>query len=402
MASRTDQAAFGRTDLVVLAAITVLAAVLRLYRLGEWSLWVDEAHTFRDVTATSEAFWQSGTSRYPLAYLMLRGLLAVGLLPTTGEGWLRLPFAFCGILSVPVIAVFGRTLVGRRAALLAALMLAVFPWHLYWSQNARGYSLVMLLAMLGAFAFHGGITHRSILWAVIGVVTVVLSGLTHPSGFELMAALCVYLGLEARRDPALRARVLRPSVLILIAVVGVLVASQAWPSILRAMEKKSDASIAHLTDTFAWYLRPTVAIATLAGLIWMRHTGLVRTTSLLGTWIGVPLFALIVLGGTVTKVTAQVRPRAVAGVLPRVGVARRCAARPDRVPQSSRAVVAGADPARRTGRERRAVLHLASRGASALARGRGARPCAIGRCRARPHDRRAEPRVLSRPRAVLG
>ncbi|MCA8950147.1 MAG: hypothetical protein KDE27_11640, partial [Planctomycetes bacterium] len=45
---------------LALAAATVVAAVLRLLDIGQWSFWVDEAHTYRDATMplTGEhGFW---------------------------------------------------------------------------------------------------------------------------------------------------------------------------------------------------------------------------------------------------------------------------------------------------------------------------------------------------------
>src|SRR5688572_22700601 len=42
--------AFGRRHVFCLVSITAIAAVLRLLHLGEWSIWVDEAHTWRDST----------------------------------------------------------------------------------------------------------------------------------------------------------------------------------------------------------------------------------------------------------------------------------------------------------------------------------------------------------------
>ena len=76
---------FTRDQLLVLAGITLLAAVLRLFRLEEWSLWVDEAHTFRDATSDLDVFWASNVSKYPVSALTLRWLLEHDILRATGE-----------------------------------------------------------------------------------------------------------------------------------------------------------------------------------------------------------------------------------------------------------------------------------------------------------------------------
>ena len=141
---------FTRRHLGYLMLFTLIAAVLRLYHLGEWSLWIDEAHTYRDVTKPFEAFWSEGTSHYPLSFLLLRGMAYLFGLAAVDldEKFMRLPFAFFGIASVPAIAIVARGMIGRRSALLAALFLALSPWHIYWSQNARSYSMVLFLSLI--------------------------------------------------------------------------------------------------------------------------------------------------------------------------------------------------------------------------------------------------------------
>src|SRR5690606_18524020 len=127
-----------------------------------------EAHTYRDVTMPLEAFWEAPTSRYPASYLSVRWVAAWLGLSTAelGEGLLRLPFAFFGIASIPAMAVVARGMVGRRAALLAALLLACSPWHLYWSQNARCYSMVLFFALLAMGSTFLGAQRRS--WWLLG------------------------------------------------------------------------------------------------------------------------------------------------------------------------------------------------------------------------------------------
>ena len=67
---------FTRRHLLYLLGFTLLAGILRLWDLGTWSFWVDEAHTFRDVTRPIDEWWEKGgTSRYPVSFLLLRWLV---------------------------------------------------------------------------------------------------------------------------------------------------------------------------------------------------------------------------------------------------------------------------------------------------------------------------------------
>ena len=105
---------FTTRQLLWLLGITALAGVLRLWHLGEWSIWVDEAHTWRDVTVPLDRFLGEERSWYPTSFLFLRGLME-SLLPQFTEEWQRLPFAVCGVATVPMLAFYGKMLVAPRA-----------------------------------------------------------------------------------------------------------------------------------------------------------------------------------------------------------------------------------------------------------------------------------------------
>ena len=107
-------ASFTSRQLGWMLLFTLLAAALRLTNIGEWSLWIDEAHTFRDVITPTGEFWESGTSNYPLSYMLLRGCAGMfGMVPADlSEQVMRLPFAFFGIASVPAVAIVARGMAG--------------------------------------------------------------------------------------------------------------------------------------------------------------------------------------------------------------------------------------------------------------------------------------------------
>ena len=296
---------FTRDQLLVLAGITLLAAVLRLFRLEEWSLWVDEAHTFRDATSDLDVFWASNVSKYPVSALTLRWLLEHDILRATGEGWLRLPFAFLGILTIPAVGLFGRAIVGRGPALLAAAFLAVHPWHIYWSQNVRGYALNCFFATLAAFLTHRAVRRRSIPMLLAAMVCVGISGMAHPSGFIMLTAIGAFAAFEIWRDRALRRWLFRP---LPSGVLGVLaIALGIWfvPAFWHAAAEKPDASLIHLVQTFAWFIGPGFAVAAAAGLACLPMPGRVREAGFLAAWTIVPTLALMVLGAFFIKATAR-------------------------------------------------------------------------------------------------
>ena len=177
--------------LLLLLAISVVAAALRLWRVEQWSWNGDEARTFDLVAmagAGTRSLWSEPERWFPLLPLLLRQLFEFGWLPNCSEGWLRLPFAFAGALTVPLLALVGARTFGTAAALLAALLLAVHPWHVAASQCAAP----AVVVAAGVLAVLGCAERRWWRWAV---VLQLLVAAVHPSGWFAAAA----LGLGALR-----------------------------------------------------------------------------------------------------------------------------------------------------------------------------------------------------------
>jgi hypothetical protein len=137
-----------------LAALTVLAAALRLSTLDLQSFWYDEA--FTPVHVLHPSLWATlrgvvhTENSPPLWYLVA---WADSRVLGTGEVALRLPSALAGIATVPLAWAIGRELAGRRAALLCAALVAVDPLFVWYSQEARAYGLFVLMAALAMLCF---------------------------------------------------------------------------------------------------------------------------------------------------------------------------------------------------------------------------------------------------------
>lgn len=127
-------------------AIVAASAVLRLATLGNRSFWLDEGVSYvialRPLPALID-FVGTEDIHPPLYYLLLHAWLLAG----DAEFWLRLPSAAFGVVSVWLIGLLGRWLIDARAGLVAAAILAVSPLHVWFAQEARMYSLVVMLAL---------------------------------------------------------------------------------------------------------------------------------------------------------------------------------------------------------------------------------------------------------------
>lgn len=134
---------------LLLLIVIFLAAVMRLYGLDTHSLWNDELATWMisDFSTLSEAFTKEIIPDvHPPGYQVL--IYFIERYVGDSEFWLRLPSALAGIASIYAIYRLGRCLYSSREGLIAAALLTVSHPGLYYSQEARSYSLLMLFAIL--------------------------------------------------------------------------------------------------------------------------------------------------------------------------------------------------------------------------------------------------------------
>jgi len=191
--------AMRKSDWVWITTILVVAVVLRSIHLDA-SLWFDEIVSLVEFVRLPVS--AVVTSLSSLNNHILYSLEAHAAIAVFGESaWaLRLPAMLFGVACVAMLWWFARQIVSRWEANLAALLLAVSYHHIWFSQNARGYTGLMFWALAGTALFIKGIQQPS--WRVwIGYAFVVAAAAyTHLSaGFFFMIHGLVYLVLVALR-----------------------------------------------------------------------------------------------------------------------------------------------------------------------------------------------------------
>lgn len=129
-------------EYLILALITAVAAFLRFYRLGDWSFWGDEVFSLGNKV---DGFFRSTS-----VSLIHATTAALG----TNEWTARLGPAIIGTFSIPLLYFPTRRVLGPGTALISAGLLAVSTWHIYWSQNARFYALLLLLYTFALLVFY--------------------------------------------------------------------------------------------------------------------------------------------------------------------------------------------------------------------------------------------------------
>ena len=172
-----DRAALRAVDLAAVSSLLLLALALSLFRLGAKSVWLDEAASIAHVRLGATSFARVLAGRDPnmgLYYALLYPWVRVF---GESEFAVRSLSAIFAAAAVPALYVVGSRLFGRVAGVAAAVLLAVNAFAVQYAQEARAYSLVLLLVTASSYFF--------------------LADLAHPSrrtraGFVLASALAVY------------------------------------------------------------------------------------------------------------------------------------------------------------------------------------------------------------------
>jgi mannosyltransferase len=180
----------------LVAALTLLGALVRFWQLGDWSFQATEMFTLRDSVRP-----QLSNPR-PLGYL-LNYFLVRPVLPLDEFGLRLLPALF-GVLGIPVLYFVARRLVGTGAALFCILLLTLSPLHVMYSQLARYWSLVFLLSAVYPFALYLGIRDRNRTMLVVGIVTAILAVLAHPVSILLLGGPAIWIAARYLRPSRLR------------------------------------------------------------------------------------------------------------------------------------------------------------------------------------------------------
>ncbi len=139
-----------RRHAIALAAIVLLGLTLRVYEIGAKSFWFDETRSVwlsRQSIAAILRYVATEYNHPPLYFVLLHLWLPLA----NGDAGIRLFSALCSILNVPVIYLLGRRIAGKQLGLLAAFILAVSPFHVWYAQEARMYALLSLLTSLALY-----------------------------------------------------------------------------------------------------------------------------------------------------------------------------------------------------------------------------------------------------------
>lgn len=272
--------------------------------VGHHSFWYDEAESVRFINYPFHELalgLRHDNGSPPFYFLLLKPWAA---LFGESEAALRALSVAFGVLAVPVLAAVALRLVGGRAAVLAAWLLAVSPFAVELSNEARTYALVVLLGLLDMFFFLRWRESRR--WGdLLGcVLATFLLGYSHYFGFTVPLAQGFTLLVLQRRERLLARWV---GAMVLAALLWAF-----WlPTFLAQVTRREDVQEAWLFQflgapvaltlgrTFAWKEAPpgllalALAVAVLVCAVALRGFWALRsapfTATLLSAWFLVPI-----------------------------------------------------------------------------------------------------------------
>lgn len=192
------------TTIYILAALFLLGTALRIYGIGFQSVWIDEADIY--ARANLPTFLDVVSARFgidpPLHPVLLRLWMHLGHSDAMARGL----SALFGVATL--LACFGllRDLFDDHVALIGTGLLAINPFHIWYSQEIRVYVMFALLATLATWLLWRALEKPSWgRWSAYGAL-MVACGWSHAIAFFLAVSHAGFALFELRDRPRMLVR----------------------------------------------------------------------------------------------------------------------------------------------------------------------------------------------------
>lgn len=249
-----------RTERVALLSLLAAGLLLRLYHLGT-GLWFDEIQTLMEYVRLpmGQILTEYHNTNQHILYSVL-ARISTQLFGETGAA-LRLPAALLGTASLWAYYRLAIMVTTRREALLGTCLLTVSYHHLWFSQNARGYSGLLLFSLLGTAAFLRLLEEESAGWPAAAWYggCVALAAYIHPTAAALPAAhLLVLGGLAVTAGKAGARKLWRPAAgLLLAGVIALVLYAPVLGQVARALTAPNPAGAETAWKSPLWLVLET-------------------------------------------------------------------------------------------------------------------------------------------------
>ncbi len=198
------------SSVVILTVILATGFGLRVHQLGALGIWGDEAFSIAVGKMSLPQIVEGGRDTLPPLFHILLHFWMLG--TGTSEFSARYLALMAGMLLIPATFVVARRLLNPAAAYMAAALITLSPFAVYYSQEARMYSqqaaLFMTLSVYGFLRLHeqsqrlaGPNIRRFPRWQVVYLIATLGAMYSHYYVFFIIAAQNVYALWRWRRQP---------------------------------------------------------------------------------------------------------------------------------------------------------------------------------------------------------
>jgi uncharacterized membrane protein len=168
--------------------LTIVAALPRLYHLGDLGFYMDEETT----SFASRSMAETGIPQMPSGMPYYRSLphtwlnsISANMFGLNNEYSYRLPGALLGALTIPLIFLLVRPFTGTSIAFLAALLLALSEWHIITSRQARMYAPFLFFYVASSFSILRWAQRDTFWYLAISIIMFIAAANLHNLGVFL-------------------------------------------------------------------------------------------------------------------------------------------------------------------------------------------------------------------------
>ena len=194
---------WNRYNRLLIFVILLTAVALRFYKIGSQSLWIDEVYTFMNSSGPlSEVIFEPRTEYKtpPLYYMIEHFALQFG----NGELVLRFPSVIFGSFSIILFYLVLSSLFDGKTSILGTIMMAISPFHVWYSQEARAYALLLFLSLLSIYLFLKLLKNPLNPFVAVGfIISTALSVYCHTVAISLIGFMTLYLTVTVSSEERL-------------------------------------------------------------------------------------------------------------------------------------------------------------------------------------------------------
>jgi mannosyltransferase len=183
-----------RTPLLF-SIVLMIGIFLRFYDLGTESIWLDEAASLKESVMSIQGMVAS-SNQPPLYFLILRGWTNLFGISETA---IRSLSAIFGVLTIVLVFLVGKSLINTRVALIGAFLTSLAAFPIQYSQDARGYSLLLMLSLLAYWFFVEILKKNTPGWYLAYIIACLLVSYTHFFGLFIISSQMIYIFIFFRR-----------------------------------------------------------------------------------------------------------------------------------------------------------------------------------------------------------